>query len=304
MNQTDSFPIRQAVILVGGRGQRLGNLTANIPKPLLEVKGRPFLCHILDWLVQFGIERVLLLAGYKGHYFSNTFPGINKSEIEITTNIEPTPLGTAGALKNSAKYLDNVFILINGDSYFDIDLTKLVRIKKDSNWVALIASRRIATNTRYGVMEISGTKIKEFNENLIQENAIISGGIYILKKIILDEVKPNQFCSLEKDIFPLLAKRGLMYGTIFNLSVKTGHEQDLLDAMDTGEIPDGMIAWFLMKPDDSNSDWIGVAIFESKEAHVANANRPEQHEAFTKMMKHLNSDPTWTDGEYIVGEIA
>ena len=95
-----------------------------------------------------------------------------------------------------------------------------------------------------------------------------------------------------------------MYGTIFNLSVKTGHEQDLLDAMDTGEIPDGMIAWFLMKPDDSNSDWIGVAIFESKEAHVANANRPEQHEAFTKMMKHLNSDPTWTDGEYIVDEIA
>jgi len=95
-----------------------------------------------------------------------------------------------------------------------------------------------------------------------------------------------------------------MYGTIFNLSVKTGHEQDLLDAMDTGEIPDGMIAWFLMKPDDSNSDWIGVAIFESKEAHVANANRPEQHEAFTKMMNHLNSEPTWTDGEYIVGEIA
>ena len=95
-----------------------------------------------------------------------------------------------------------------------------------------------------------------------------------------------------------------MYGTIFNLSVKTGHEQDLLDAMDTGEIPDDMIAWFLMKPDDSNSDWIGVAIFESKEAHVANANRPEQHEAFTKMMNHLNSEPTWTDGEYIVGEIA
>ena len=54
-----------------------------------------------------------------------------------------------------------------------------------------------------------------------------------------------------------------------------------------------------MKPDDKNADLVGVAVFESKEAYVANANDPEQHEAFTKMMEHLEAEPSWTDGEYI-----
>ena len=94
-----------------------------------------------------------------------------------------------------------------------------------------------------------------------------------------------------------------MYGTIFNLAVKPGHEQNLLAALE-GNAPAGMIAWFLMKPDDEDSDLIGVAVFDGKETHVANANGPEQHQAFTKIMAHFESEPEWTDGEYIVGEIS
>ena len=56
-----------------------------------------------------------------------------------------------------------------------------------------------------------------------------------------------------------------------------------------------------MKPDDDNADLIGVVVFESKEAHIANANSPEQNESFAKLMEHLDSEPTWTDGEYIQG---
>ncbi len=65
-----------------------------------------------------------------------------------------------------------------------------------------------------------------------------------------------------------------------------------------------MVAWFLMKPDDNDADLIGVAVFENKEAHIANANSPEQNESFSKLMEHLDSEPTWTDGEYIANEIA
>ena len=93
-----------------------------------------------------------------------------------------------------------------------------------------------------------------------------------------------------------------MYGTIFNLSVRPGHEQNLLEVMD-GNTPKGMVAWFLMKPDDNDADLIGVAVFERKEAHIANANSPEQNESFKKLMEHLDSEPTWTDGEYIASEI-
>ena len=76
-----------------------------------------------------------------------------------------------------------------------------------------------------------------------------------------------------------------MYGTIFEIKVKSGHENDLLESM--GErTPDGMLA-----------------VFESKEAYITNANSSEQHEAFTKMMEHLVAEPTWTDGEHIAGEM-
>ena len=95
-----------------------------------------------------------------------------------------------------------------------------------------------------------------------------------------------------------------MYGSIFNLNIKSGHEDKLLGLMkeESTSPPDGMVAWFVMKPDDKD-EWVGVAIFKNKEAYVANANRPEQHESFLKMMEHLESEPMWTDGTYVIGEI-
>ena len=93
-----------------------------------------------------------------------------------------------------------------------------------------------------------------------------------------------------------------MYGTIFNLTVKRGHEDELLKLMEAGNSPKGMVAWFLMEPDEKK-DWIGIAIFENKEAHLANANSPKQNESFLNMMNHLESEPTWTDGNYVIGEI-
>ena len=96
-----------------------------------------------------------------------------------------------------------------------------------------------------------------------------------------------------------------MYGTIFSLNVKSGHEEALLKVLndDATSKPKGMVAWFVMKPDEME-DWLGVAVFESKEAHLTNANSPEQHEAFLKFMEHLAKEPTWTDGTYVIGEVA
>ena len=96
-----------------------------------------------------------------------------------------------------------------------------------------------------------------------------------------------------------------MYGTIFNLNIRPGHEDKLLAIMkeESTSKPEGMVAWFVMNPDDKH-EWTGVAIFESKEAYLAHGNRPEQHQTFLKMMEHLESEPTWTDGTYVIGEIA
>ena len=96
-----------------------------------------------------------------------------------------------------------------------------------------------------------------------------------------------------------------MYGTIFNLNVKEGHKDGLIKMMkENDRTPDGMVAWFLMNPDEDNKDMVGVAIFKDKESHLANSNNPDQHDYFVEMMSHLNSEPTWTDGTYVIGEIA
>ena len=95
-----------------------------------------------------------------------------------------------------------------------------------------------------------------------------------------------------------------MYGTIFSLDIKPGHQDKLLATMEKEATskPQGMLAWFVMKPDDKE-DWIGVAVFDSKESHVNNSSRPEQHQMFLKMMEHLESEPEWTDGTYVVTDI-
>jgi len=95
----------------------------------------------------------------------------------------------------------------------------------------------------------------------------------------------------------------MYYGSILKLQVKSGHEEELLKIFNNQNRPNGMVAWFVMNPDEKD-EWIGVAVFESQDAYVANANRPEQHESFLKMMEHLESEPTWTDGSYILSEIA
>ena len=95
-----------------------------------------------------------------------------------------------------------------------------------------------------------------------------------------------------------------MYGSIFNFTIKPGHEDSLLKLLNLQESdkPDGMISWFLMNPDDKK-EWIDVAVFESKEAYVKNANSPEQHQSFLQIMEHLENEPTWTDGTYVISEI-
>ena len=67
--------------------------------------------------------------------------------------------------------------------------------------------------------------------------------------------------------------------------------------------PPGAVAFFIMKPDNEENDLIAIAVFESKQDYLNNANRPEQHDAFVNMMTHLQEEPTWNDGTYIVSEL-
>ena len=137
--------IRQAVILCGGFGSRLGALAAKTPKPLLPVGGAPFLDVLLFELGRHGIKRVLLLAGFAANHILDYAASTSlksRFDLEIDVSVEPQRAGTGGALWHARDRLDDQFLLLNGDSWFDINLLDFAcRAESDPSATGAIAVR-------------------------------------------------------------------------------------------------------------------------------------------------------------------
>src|SRR5437763_3523431 len=117
--------MRQAAILCGGRGTRLGAFTTDTPKPLLQVGDSPFLDVLVFELARHGIKKILLLAGFQaGQIIEYAASSALKDRfgLDIVVSVEPQPAGTGGALWHARDHLDDRFFLLNGDSWFDINL--------------------------------------------------------------------------------------------------------------------------------------------------------------------------------------
>jgi D,D-heptose 1,7-bisphosphate phosphatase len=209
--------IAQAVILCGGLGTRLGALTSDLPKPLLSVGETPFLDVLVFELARHGVRRILLLAGFQAHQivkYAASTPLKAQFGLEVAVAIEPQPAGTGGALWWARDQLDDRFFLLNGDSWADINLLALAALATDDSSAAgIIALRGIADTARFGVVQVSGERIVRFAERPTQPGpGLISAGVYILRRdLLLDSLTPT--CSLERDVFPHLAKQGCLLGT-------------------------------------------------------------------------------------------
>ena len=210
--------IRQAVILVGGKGTRLGAITRAVPKPMLPIAGdRPFLDYLLEMIERHGYRDIVLLAGHLGEAVEAAYGGRRIGKATVRVMREPVPLGTAGALTVAREALDPRFLLMNGDAFFDINLRALEQVSRRSGATATLALRTVADAARYGrVIEEAG-KVKAFLEKDLTRPGpgVINGGIYVLKREILDLVRDLP-CSLEQHVFPALVERGEIAGCEFN----------------------------------------------------------------------------------------
>lgn len=199
---------RQCVILVGGLGSRLGGLTQTCPKPLLEVGGRPFLAQLIDNARRFGFDDFLLLAGYRGAMLS----AFAESQPGTRVIIEPEPAGTAGALFHARDFLADEFLMLNGDSLFDFNWLDMAIRPVIGDWKARIALRQVADTARYGAIELAGDYVRSFREKtLTGAPGLINGGVYWLRRAILTRID-GQPASLERDVFPILARRRELRG--------------------------------------------------------------------------------------------
>ncbi len=208
----------KAVILVGGEGTRLRPITYEIPKPLLTVKKKPIVNHLIDLMVKHGIRDIALLASSshkedfsKWHYlWSKDLPQGN-----ISIFFEDKPRGTFGGLGALQGWLGSEsFILSNGDELKDFDLTSLVEFHRDQKSVATIALVKVPSPQEYGVPVLEGNLIKTFLEK--PENPpsdFVSSGLYVLEPAVFSYADFSKgFLMIEKDIFPRLAAEGKLVG--------------------------------------------------------------------------------------------
>lgn len=209
-------PVRQAVFLVGGKGTRLGALTQDTPKPLLEVTpGVRFLDVVLEEAARAGFTDILLLAGYLGDQVEVAYQGKRIRDATVTVMREPEPQGTGGALRFAAERLAPWFLMGNGDSLFEFNLRALAMDLHDG-LTARLALREVPDPARYGAVTVEGARIARFHEKSpdLQGPALINGGVYVMSRDVLDLI--NGPCSIEQDVFPKLAAAGRLEGRRFD----------------------------------------------------------------------------------------
>ncbi len=211
--------VRQAVFLVGGKGTRLGTLTAATPKPLLPITPDMLLIDLLiEEAVRHDFTDIVLLAGHLGDSVERLYHGRRIRDATVRVIREPEPAGTGGALRHAAGILDPWFLLANGDSWFDINLRALT-LAPPRTGLARIALRPMADTARYGSVELHGRRITAFTEKKAAAGSgpvpgLINGGLYLLRRAVLDRIAGP--CSIEQDVFPALVRQGAVEGRVFD----------------------------------------------------------------------------------------
>lgn len=216
--------LSQAVILVGGLGTRLGTLTATTPKPLLPIAGRPFVEHLIQEISRYGFERVTLLAGRFGEQLHNNYHGRKLSGLAIDVLVEPSMMGTGGALAYAAAQgkLEPQFLLMNGDSWIDIDIGYVVRQwqtakRQDDGLRAQLLLKSVSDTARYGAVTFAGGKVTAFREKSpesVGPPGLINAGVYVLDRGALVTLPTDRASSLESELLPGLVSGGVVSGLV------------------------------------------------------------------------------------------
>jgi D-glycero-alpha-D-manno-heptose 1-phosphate guanylyltransferase len=202
-----------AVVLAGGMGTRLREVVADRPKVMAEVNNRPFITYLLDQLADAGVARVVLCTGYMADLVS-TVLGCSYRGMQLQYSAEPAPLGTGGAIRLAMPlYSSFPLLVLNGDSYFDLDLISFTTQHIDSGSKVSLALATVSDVSRYGAVEIAADNaITSFEEKGSRQGpGLINAGIYLLEQAAVETMPPDIPVSIERELFPSLIGHGL-YG--------------------------------------------------------------------------------------------
>ncbi|HOX15142.1 MAG TPA: nucleotidyltransferase family protein [Smithellaceae bacterium] len=208
----------KAIILAGGLGSRLRDAVKDLPKPMAPVGGKPFLVYLLLHLKRWGTTDVVLSIGYKKDVIKSYFGDGSLFGIDISYSEENEPLGTGGALKQSlSKNDDSHFIVMNGDSFFNVPFADLIRFHAGNPGLITMGLAFVKDRSRYGGVEINDDdgRINSFQKDGLETAGLINSGVYIVDRNIAKYI-PDGLVSFEENVLPLLKNDNLLYGKVFD----------------------------------------------------------------------------------------
>ncbi len=205
--------IKNVLIFVGGYGKRLGNLTKKTPKPLLLINNKPFVNYLLDKIIKIKPKKIIFLCKYKNSQFLAKYNKKKINKTYISCLVESKKLGTGGSLFNAQKYITNNTLILNGDTFFNINFDKFnkVFLKKHLMFMCLVKNKFYKSNKKLSQLNVKKKMVVFSKKN----SNLMNSGFYVTNKKIIKFLKKNNN-SLEKEIIPNLIQKKLISGKIFN----------------------------------------------------------------------------------------
>lgn len=191
--------LNEAIVLCGGLGTRLRPVVSDVPKPMAQVAGRPFLDYVLAYLAAEGVRRVILAAGYKAAVVQDRY-GDRWRDLDVAYSIEAEPLGTGGALRQALDRLEGeAGVVVNGDSLLLAPMAPLAEPLTAGADLVLTASRR-ADTAGGGVCALDGDRLTGFHLGAHGEAGLVNAGVYALRRGFFRGLDLSGAFSFEREV--------------------------------------------------------------------------------------------------------
>lgn len=234
----------QAILLAGGLGTRLRSVVSDRPKPMALIQGKPFMEYVVLELKNQGINDVIFAVGYKGNMVEEYFGNGERFGFHASYAYEEALLGTAGAIRNGARFVTEQQVLVlNADTFYRMDYGRLWKLKQEMNLDMALVLRNVEDISRYGEAVLENQMLTGFNEKTAEARpGTINGGIYLLSKELIDEI-PEGKVSLENEMIPRWMKEGRRLGGFVNdgYFIDIGIPEDYYRFMD--DVGKGVLTW-------------------------------------------------------------
>jgi NDP-sugar pyrophosphorylase family protein len=202
-----------AVVLVGGRGTRLGSLSAEVPKPLIPVAGRPFLDLVADWLRDQGVVDTVYSAGYLGEQVEAWLHGLHiRAPERARCRRESSAMGTGGAVLGCLDLCDELIVVANGDTLLLTRLPPIVEEVRANALDGMVVAVRMDDTSRFGSLDVDDDGLLQSFREKAPGAGVVNAGLYVFRRATLERCLPVRASSLEEDLIPRLVGDGSRIG--------------------------------------------------------------------------------------------